>query len=417
MRLLFLLSSVLYVAAAASVTDTPLTTLTQHITDIRSIFRSCHFNVGAMQTLNTTLTERLIAQPAARSIVNALITAHLTTADTKPLILSLHGDTGTGKSFTSKLISQSLAPQHNVHRFHGKALIDIGTRIVDALRVCPSSIIVIEEIDFVPADTLSAISYLFDENSGIPDVDTTRAIYVFTSNLGGRNLSRLAWEAKKQRTDTADIDPAFVRQAIVESLSTHSALTALVDSGVLTHFVPYYPLFKSAVKECIRQQLNDRRADMIAQRQLTELRWSDDVIDFAVDRIRFVDGSSLSYDGCKPVADVITVDVMHSVMNELYITADTEAARSDKLTEAKSASRASEVVSWMGRFTSKMIARTERFVRGLQLWSLADYNVTLVVETLKQQSSLASTDQQILQQRHRVVMVKQKAVHQQHDGL
>lgn len=70
-----------------------------------SFWSSCTFHHDASSRLRTAFASRLFGQDLAVSHLISQIDAHVQSeAPSKPLVLSLHGHTGTGKSFATKII-------------------------------------------------------------------------------------------------------------------------------------------------------------------------------------------------------------------------------------------------------------------------------------------------------------------------
>ena len=75
-----------------------------------SFWSSCTFHHDASSRLRAAFASRLFGQDLAVSHLISQIDEHIQNeAPSKPLVLSLHGHTGTGKSFATKIIGAHTA--------------------------------------------------------------------------------------------------------------------------------------------------------------------------------------------------------------------------------------------------------------------------------------------------------------------
>jgi uncharacterized membrane protein YwzB len=77
-----------------------------HVGFVRAAFwSSCSYHIDAAARLQEALQSRLFGQPMAIAHITNQISAHIADpAPQKPLVLSLHGNTGIGKSYSTRLI-------------------------------------------------------------------------------------------------------------------------------------------------------------------------------------------------------------------------------------------------------------------------------------------------------------------------
>jgi hypothetical protein len=67
---------------------------------------------------------------------------------------------------------------------------------------CEASLFIFDEIDKMPAGMIDGIKPFIDHHSSVEGVDFRRAIFLFLSNTGGRDITREAvrvWEAGRER--------------------------------------------------------------------------------------------------------------------------------------------------------------------------------------------------------------------------
>lgn len=369
---------------------------------------SCMYNPNAVNKLKLLLNNNVVGQDSAVENIIALIQQHIDqilsqqqqyagadpsvyapTVPTKPLVLSLHGLTGTGKSLTTTyivdaLLSNGLKSTH-LYKFLGarysspaihRHIHEISTILLQAVQRCDLSIFVFEEIHLMHDGILDALSAYMDYDSIIVDdhgasYSFGNTIWLFTSNFGGQTLQKLAYDAERRGIKREDIayehvrnaihlalkpaatpadatasatpanntqptvGPSALRQHLTRNTSTtmstssanathtepsdlapassspRSRLQLLVDQSVVSRFIPFFPLFKTHVKKCAALQLQQRAAYMQSQGQLSRLTYDDSVLSFVANRLTFVGPISLY--GCKPIAEIVTVDVLPAI--------------------------------------------------------------------------------------------------------
>ena len=325
------------------------------------LWHPCVFNPNAIATINATFATQLIAQDLATHSTLSLLSDHLSRIESseKALVLSFHGKTGTGKTYTSSLIARHLflsassEPSPHAHHFHGMKY-SSATRvdehreqlfdaIVAAIQHCPYSLFVFEEIHYMHPDVLSHLLPLFSYHARHDQLSLTHATYIFTSNIGGAAIQRAAFDAEKQHIARHDIAYPQLLSHITASFAATPQLQLLHSHAVVNHYVAFFPLFKSHVRQCAQLELDSRRAAMIRDGQAYELTWDERVLAYVASQLAYIGPVSVA--GCKGVKDAVTTEV---------------------LGQLKRANRQLNEGGWLSRSE----------------WTLSDYNVSLHVEAV-----------------------------------
>lgn len=269
--------------------------------------------------LQSLLAEHLVGQHIAQDLVVRALRGHARNkSPSKPLVLSLHGWTGSGKNFVSKFIAESfytlgLASKF-VHVFiatlHFPNQGDVNL-YKDNLRswitgngsACAQNIFIFDEVDKMPAGVLDGIKPFLDHYEAIDGVDYRRNIFIFLSNTGGKEITETAlatWRAGKDRQEIAfkDLEPLIANGAFNEEGGLQ--YSRVIEKNLVDVFVPFLPLERRHVKICVRNELRSRR--MVEDEQVVE-RVTDQLSYWPRD-LRLYSSS-----GCKRVAQKIDLVV------------------------------------------------------------------------------------------------------------
>ncbi|XP_063288464.1 torsin-1A-like [Pelobates fuscus] len=234
-----------------------------------------NLNVAAMQW---DLESKLFGQHLAKITTLKVLPGFLKNKHhKKPLVLSFHGLSGTGKNYISQIIAQHIYPEglksKFVHQFvatlhfpHVKYLDMYKDQLQNWIKgnvsACERSVFIFDEVDKMQSELIDAIKPYLDFHEHIDRVDYRKAIFIFLSNTGGEVLLGLAldfWKAGKQREDIkmSDVEHRLSLVAFNEKDGGfwHSSL---ISHHLIDFFVPFLPLELQHVKMCIRRALLDR---------------------------------------------------------------------------------------------------------------------------------------------------------------
>jgi len=229
----------------------------------------------------------------------------------KPLVMSFHGWTGSGKNYVAKFVAEALFEAGMTSRFvtflsstghfhDPNKVIEYQGQLQQWVKgnvsLCPQSLIVIDEIDKMPAGVLDAIGPYMDHHQQIDGVDFRRATFILLSNTGGREITKVAmdfWRAGKSRESMTSADlENLISRGVYNERGTGFHRTALIDRSLIDYHVPFLPLEVRHVRRCIRREL-ERRG----------VRESAEVVDKTIQRLPFwpKDVEVFASSGCKRV--------------------------------------------------------------------------------------------------------------------
>ncbi|XP_029059166.1 torsin-1A [Monodon monoceros] len=228
--------------------------------------------------LQKDLDSKLFGQHLAKKVILNAVSGFISNPKPKkPLTLSLHGWTGTGKNFVSKIIAENIYEgglnSDYVHLFvatlHFPHISNI-TLYKDQLQswirgnvsACARSIFIFDEMDKMHAGLIDAIKPYLDYYDNLDGVSYQKAVFIFLSNAGAERITDVAldfWRSGKQREEIKlrDMEHALSVSAFNNKNSGfwHSSL---IDRNLIDYFVPFLPLEYKHLKMCIRVEMQSR---------------------------------------------------------------------------------------------------------------------------------------------------------------
>ncbi|XP_075041126.1 torsin-1A-like [Mixophyes fleayi] len=267
-------------------------------------------NITALQA---DLSTRLFGQHLAHDVIFRALTGFMSYENPKkPLTLSLHGWTGTGKNFVSKIIAENvydLGMQSKfVHLFvstvhfpHDKLITKYKDQLQSWIRgnvsQCARSIFIFDEMDKLHTGLIDAIKPFLDYYEHIDGVSYRKAIFIFLSNAGGDMINRAVlefWKSGKMREELQLKDLESVLS--VGLFNNHNSgfwHSSLIDKNLIDFFIPFLPLELTHVKHCVMAELRQRG---LGENEELALRVAEDMVYFPKDSRMFSDK------GCKTVS-------------------------------------------------------------------------------------------------------------------
>merc|ERR1719147_115446 len=234
--------------------------------------------------LEESLAENVFGQHLVTSLVTRSIRAHLRKAEPKKaLVMSFHGWTGAGKNFVAKFVAESLyktgMSSKYVHLFistlhfpHPEMADIYKLRVQDWIRgnvsQCETSIFIFDEVDKMPAGVIDGIKPFIDHHEQISGMNFRKSIFIFLSNTGGRDITRESlriWGQGRQRESISysDLESLINRGAFNELGGLHKS--AIIDSSLIDLYVPFLPLERLHVRQCVWREAANRNVSLSAE--------------------------------------------------------------------------------------------------------------------------------------------------------
>lgn len=265
--------------------------------------------------MDELLKENLVGQHIVQDIVvRALSGFTKNSQPSKPLVMSFHGWTGSGKNFVSKFVAESFYHlgfnSKFVHLFIAGLHFPNPQNTMlykDQLRewikgnvsTCQDSLFIFDEVDKMPPGVLDGIKPYLDHYEKIDGVDYRRAIFIFLSNTGGKAITKTALDSWKSGQDRksisyAHLDPLIAMGAFNEEGGLHGS--NVIKKSLVDVYIPFLPLERRHVKLCAKYELENRGVPV-----------TDDLTDRVADELSFWPESLniFSKSGCKRVAQKV----------------------------------------------------------------------------------------------------------------
>ena len=218
---------------------------------------SMHFNE---QRLNKALKDKLHGQRLARKVIMDFLLQHIGNQTTSPLILSMHGPGGVGKTYASRIIAHHLYRQGSESRFiheldlvtpHGGTRWDQYHSILNWIKgnvsACPYSVFIMDK-----AFDLEFLKY-FATLLKDPAVDYTKSIFLLTSFFLFRDITQKTHDLKNAKVPhTKFVSRDF--EDVINKISSRGSMYGLPKFTI----VPFLPLEHSHVILCIHDELRRR---------------------------------------------------------------------------------------------------------------------------------------------------------------
>ncbi|ESP03689.1 hypothetical protein LOTGIDRAFT_224215 [Lottia gigantea] len=226
--------------------------------------------------LQNELQNKLFGQHLVLKAVVNHVRAHIENKHPpKALALSFHGGTGTGKNYVSKMIAEHLYKQGMKSKFvhlisatkefpHEEMVHfykdQLRNWIETNISVCSRSLFIFDEMDKMPAGLLDTIKPYLDYYEQIGGTDYRNAIFLFLSNTAGRDIINFTYNKWTDGIPRDNIKLKEIENIIIKS--TVNTITQrglwhseLITKHLITAYLPFLPLEKSHIMECIKDAM------------------------------------------------------------------------------------------------------------------------------------------------------------------
>ncbi|KAM4663362.1 uncharacterized protein O3C94_011589 [Discoglossus pictus] len=247
---------------------------------LQCYFRECCYEGGALNStdLQIEFEKKVFGQHLAKNVILKGVTGFMKNRNPKkPLVLSFHGWTGTGKNYVSQILARSIYPEglssKFVHQFvatlHFPHSYLINTYkdqlqawIKGNVSICGRSIFIFDEVDKMHPGLIDAIKPYLDYYDHLDGVSYRKAIFIFLSNTAGEVISQLAldfWRTGRNREDIKLYDvERHLALAAINNKDSGFWHSGLIDKNLIDFFVPFLPLEYKHVEMCVRAEIQAR---------------------------------------------------------------------------------------------------------------------------------------------------------------
>ncbi|XP_029916669.1 prosalusin isoform X2 [Myripristis murdjan] len=223
-----------------------------------------------MRDLEWDLYRNVYGQHLAQDIVSEEVASFLQNkSPDRPLVLSFHGSSGTGKTLVSSMLAKHLyssgLSSPYIHQFIPTLHFPLPNRsdleswVKGNLTECARSVFIFDEMEKIPPGIIDVLEPFLGPSHVVFRTNYRKAIYVFISTTGEKVINQLALDfrqAGREREEIrlADLQDA-VAQAVYNSSSSGFYHSSIIQQKLITRFVPFLPLCRRHVERCARWQL------------------------------------------------------------------------------------------------------------------------------------------------------------------
>uniref|UniRef100_A0A3Q0R5J5 Torsin family 1 n=1 Tax=Amphilophus citrinellus TaxID=61819 RepID=A0A3Q0R5J5_AMPCI len=257
--------------------------------------------------LKDDLKKKLFGQHIASEIIFKAVNGFMSNKNPKkPLVLSLHGPTGTGKSFVSQLIADNIYKKgmdsqfvHMIsatHHFpHQDQIATYKSQLQDWIKGnvtnCERSMFIFDQMDKILPGVIDGIEPFLDFYPQLGGVSFQKSIFIFLSNAGADIITQTALDFWNKERDREEIKLKHLEASLLQSV-----LNGFLPSVLIDIFIPFLPMEYIHVAQCVRAELKAR--GLHTSRALESK--------VALKLINFLQpGSIFSKNGCKTVGSTL----------------------------------------------------------------------------------------------------------------
>ncbi|XP_069743461.1 torsin-1A-like isoform X2 [Narcine bancroftii] len=230
------------------------------------------------EDLELDLYRHVYGQHLAREVlVSSIIQFTENSTPMKPLVLSFHGWSGTGKSYVTSLLMKNLyrdgMKSFYVHQFvptlhfpHASQIClykeQLKTWISGNLSACSRSVFIFDEMDKMHPGLIDAIKSFLGHSHVMYGTNYRKAIFIFISNAGGDQINQVVLKFWKDRKDREEIQledlESNISRAVFNNKNSGFWNSDIINEKLIDYFVPFLPLTHKHVKECVRSEMFSR---------------------------------------------------------------------------------------------------------------------------------------------------------------
>jgi len=225
--------------------------------------------------LYESLNRDIYGQHIAIKMVHEAVSDHIEIQSNKPLVMSFHGWTGTGKTYFSKKIVESMFSRKElssfVHLWNCQSLFHNKSRVAEYSKEihewvmsnvsdrCDRSVFIFDEADHMPATLIDTLAPFF-EHKTYREVDFSKTIFIFLSNVGGEEIAeelyyRLMKGNKRDELNLNDLKKAVTTMAVLGNTGFQNSI--IIKNKLIDVIVPFLPLEWQHVKLCINHTIDE----------------------------------------------------------------------------------------------------------------------------------------------------------------
>ncbi|KAK6732240.1 hypothetical protein RB195_016556 [Necator americanus] len=265
--------------------------------------------------LHRDLNELIYGQHLVLETVENALRAHWSNEQPKkPLAMSFHGFTGSGKNYVTEIIANSTFKNgmrsNFVHHIVATSeypdknklneyKLKLRERILNGASKCSRAMFVFDEADKLPEQLLEIIKPFLDYYDSVGGIDFRKTTFLFLSNRGGSMIANLAFSHYQSGSPREDLTLNNFERMLMQAAYNEPGglkLTELISSHLIDHFIPFLPMERRHIYSCTVFYLKSRGREDLAK--------DDELVQRIVNSLQYFpkDKEIFSSSGCKRIA-------------------------------------------------------------------------------------------------------------------
>jgi len=289
------------------------------------------FDENSCDRLKEGLTREVFGQTlATNQFVNAVCDHLWEERPLKPLVLSIHGPPGVGKSFSHFVAARALynatsssseCPGLNCEGYKVVYGLDytihdrdkqseaLVSKLIGHLSARREALVVIEEYDKLDCKSRGVLKQIFDKGLALNVTEQMqKSVFLLESNTGYGKIVESLNAARGRQEDVDAESLQYTLKNMMFNLWQSEKCEDRVDTvkslSLIDMFVPYFPLDRQAIRQVLQRSIQRRvKALNKGRGKQHRITVSEEVLEFLCDKIEW-DGA-YAVEGAKEVATVI----------------------------------------------------------------------------------------------------------------
>nr|XP_020450967.1 prosalusin [Monopterus albus] len=241
-----------------------------------SIADSCDCDFKpSIRDLEWDLYKNVYGQHLAQDIVSEEVARFLQNkSPDRPLVLSFHGSSGTGKTLVSSMLGNHLygsaMSSPYVHQFVPtlhfpspelvkKYREELKSWVQGNVTECARSVFIFDEMEKMPSGLIDVLEPFLGPSHVVFRTNYRKAIYIFISTTGEEVINKVALENRQAGRDREEIRLADLEEAIAQAAYSSNMSgfyqSSIIQKNLITCFVPFLPLSRRHIERCAHSQL------------------------------------------------------------------------------------------------------------------------------------------------------------------
>jgi len=278
-----------------------------------------HFVSNACDHLDPYLTSRIVGQDLALRQISDAVCDHLAQPNPrKPLVLSIHGPPGVGKSLLHQEAARALyntnpnpdlrCPGPDCGGYKVLFGLDFSaddreaqhaalrSALDDHMRYSPESLLVLEEYDKLDCTMRGFFRHIL-EGGAIGNYSLAKSIIVLESNTGYTSLHSMLQQAGAREKISPEKAQKQLKDLVFERWQKQGCeerTDTIKMVGLVDFFLPFFPLERKHVQELFELRLREKAAAVQKQlkrrssnRENLVLVWDSAVVEFLTSKVDF----------------------------------------------------------------------------------------------------------------------------------